>query len=97
MVEALSAYNIILGRPALSDFQAIALLYYQNIKFTMENEVGEVRGDQQATRKYYEEIIWEQKKNFRELPRLDHQGGHVHEIYTVQEDVSSFNLKQATE
>lgn len=43
VVEALYAYNIILGQPTLSAFQAVASSYHQKI---MRNEVGEVKGDQ---------------------------------------------------
>lgn len=34
---------------------------------------------------------------YREFLRSDRQGDQVHEIYTVQEEVSSLNPEQATE
>ncbi|XP_073129997.1 uncharacterized protein [Henckelia pumila] len=47
LVEAPSSYNIILGRPTMNAFRAVASDYHQNIKFP----VGEVRGDQPSSRR----------------------------------------------
>lgn len=57
MVETPFAYNIILGRLALSALQVIASSYHQKLKFPMGNEVREVKGDQQAAHKCYVEMI----------------------------------------
>ncbi|XP_073138248.1 uncharacterized protein [Henckelia pumila] len=45
LVEAPSSYNVILGRPAMNSFKAVASAYHQKIKFPVGDKVGEVRGD----------------------------------------------------
>ncbi|XP_073152685.1 uncharacterized protein [Henckelia pumila] len=50
VVDAPSSFNGILGRPALSDFRAVASTYHQKLKFPSGREVGVVRGDQKAAR-----------------------------------------------
>ncbi|XP_073128909.1 uncharacterized protein [Henckelia pumila] len=62
IVDAPSAYNVILGRPAMTTFMVVASALYQKIKFHVGNEVGEVQGDQKISRKcYVEEVQIEQK------------------------------------
>ncbi|XP_073154027.1 uncharacterized protein [Henckelia pumila] len=62
IVDAASAYNAILGRPAMTTFMAVASALHQKIKFPVGNEVGEVQGDQVIARKcYVDEVIIEQK------------------------------------
>lgn len=41
VVDTVSSYNVILGRPALSAFKIVAFSYYQKIKFSVERQVGE--------------------------------------------------------
>ncbi|XP_073127517.1 uncharacterized protein [Henckelia pumila] len=53
VVEAPSSFNGILGRPALSDFRAVASTYHQKLKFPSGREVGVVQGDQKAARLCY--------------------------------------------
>ncbi|XP_073151849.1 uncharacterized protein [Henckelia pumila] len=61
IVDAPSAYNAILGRPAMTTFMVVASTLYQKIKFPVGNEVGEVQGDQKISRKcYLEEVRKEQ-------------------------------------
>ncbi|XP_073129061.1 uncharacterized protein [Henckelia pumila] len=57
LVEAPSSYNVILGRPAMNSFKAVALAYHQKIKFPVGDKVGEVRGDQPSSRKCYAETV----------------------------------------
>ena len=45
MVDAPSAYNMLLGRPSLNALRAIPFAYHMVIKFPIENRVGVVRGD----------------------------------------------------
>ncbi|XP_042472500.1 uncharacterized protein LOC122055185 [Zingiber officinale] len=45
IVEALSAYNVILGRPTLNEFRTVISTFCQKIKFRVEDRVGEVKGD----------------------------------------------------
>ncbi|XP_042396591.1 uncharacterized protein LOC121986709 [Zingiber officinale] len=61
VVDTPSAYNVILGRPALSEFRAVVSTLYQKIKFPVEDQVGEVRGDQLAARCCYVEMIEERR------------------------------------
>ncbi|XP_073136921.1 uncharacterized protein [Henckelia pumila] len=49
IVEAPSSYNVILGRPTLNAFKAVASAYHQKIKFLVGDRVGEVRGDQPSS------------------------------------------------
>ncbi|XP_073120837.1 uncharacterized protein [Henckelia pumila] len=62
IVDAPSAYNAILGRPAMTTFMVVASTLHQKIKFPVGNEVEEVQGDQVIARKcYVEEDRIEQK------------------------------------
>ncbi|XP_073018955.1 uncharacterized protein [Primulina eburnea] len=45
VVDTPSAYNGILGRPALKDFRAVASTYHQKLKFPVGKEVGVLYGD----------------------------------------------------
>ena len=45
IVDAPSAYNVLLGRPSLNAIKAIPSAYHMIIKFPTENGVGTVRGD----------------------------------------------------
>ena len=53
IVDAPSAYNILLGRPFLNDIRAIPSAYHMVIKFLTVNGVGMVRGDQRVARECY--------------------------------------------
>ncbi|XP_073132805.1 uncharacterized protein [Henckelia pumila] len=57
IVDAPSAYNAILGRPAMTIFMAVASALYQKLKFPVGNEIGEVQGDQKISRKCYVEEV----------------------------------------
>ena len=48
IVDALSAYNILLGRPSLNAIRAIPSACHMIIKFPTANRVGMVRGDQRV-------------------------------------------------
>lgn len=62
IVDAPSAYNVILGRPFLSAFKAIASPYHQKIKFPIGQLVEEVRGKQKAARSCYVKMVWADQK-----------------------------------
>ncbi|KAL0378429.1 UNVERIFIED_CONTAM: hypothetical protein Sradi_3148400 [Sesamum radiatum] len=47
-----SAYNIILGQPALNDFQVVVSTYHMKLKFSARARVGKLI-DNQYTRKCY--------------------------------------------
>ena len=53
MVDCSSAYNGILGRPTLNSWKAATSTYHLMIKFPIEYGIGELRGDQVATRECY--------------------------------------------
>ena len=53
IVDAPSAYNVLLGRPSLNTIKAIPCDYHMVIKFPTTNGVGMVGGDQRVTRECY--------------------------------------------
>ena len=53
IVDAPSAYNVLLGRPSLNAIKAIPSAYHMMIKFPTTNGVGMVRGDQRVARECY--------------------------------------------
>ena len=53
IVDAPSAYNMLLGRPSLNAIKAIPSAYHMMIKFPTVNGVGMVRGDQRVAREFY--------------------------------------------
>ena len=53
IVDAPSAYNILLVRPSLNAIKSIPSAYHMMIKFPTVNGVGMVRGDQQVARECY--------------------------------------------
>ena len=53
IVDAPSAYNMLLGRPSLNAIKAIPSAYHTMIKFPTIHGVGIVRGDQRVARECY--------------------------------------------
>ena len=53
IVDAPSAYNILLGRPSLNAIRVVPSAYQMVIKFPTTNGVGMVRGDQRLARECY--------------------------------------------
>ena len=53
IIDAPSAYNVLLGRPSLNSIKAIPSSYHMVIKFPTTNGVGMVRGDQCVARECY--------------------------------------------
>ena len=53
IMDAPSAYNMLLGRPSLKAIKAIPSAYHMMIKFPTVSGVGMVRGDQQVARECY--------------------------------------------
>lgn len=45
-----SAYNVILGRPALNAFQAVVSTFFMKMKFPVGKNIGQVHGDQVLAR-----------------------------------------------
>ena len=53
IVDAPSAYNMLLGRPSLNPIKAIPSAYHMMIKFLTVHGVGMARGDQRVARECY--------------------------------------------
>ena len=53
VVDCLSAYNGILGRPTLNSWKAVTSTYHLMIKFPTEYGIGELREDQVAACECY--------------------------------------------
>ena len=53
IVDASSAYNVLLGRPSLNAIMAIPSSYHMVIQFPTTKRVGMVRGDQRMARESY--------------------------------------------
>ena len=53
IVDAPSAYNMLLGRPSLNAIKVIPSAYHMMIKFPTTSGVGMVRGDQRVARECY--------------------------------------------
>ena len=52
-----SAFNTVLGRPSLRELRAITGIHHLLMKFPTPQEVGEVKGDQQESRKCYHQAM----------------------------------------
>ena len=53
IIDAPSAYNMLLGRPSLNAIKSIPSAYHMMIKFSTVSGVGMVRGDQRVARECY--------------------------------------------
>ena len=57
MVDCPSSYNVIIGRPTLNRWKAATSTYCLKVKFPIDDEVGEVRGDQILARECYQAVL----------------------------------------
>ena len=57
MVDCPSSYNVIIGRPTLNRWKAATSTYCLKLKFSMENGVSEVKGDQVLAKECYQAIL----------------------------------------
>ena len=53
VVDCSSSYNAIIRRPTLNSWKAVTSTYHLLVKFPTACGVGQVQGDQLATREYY--------------------------------------------
>ena len=71
VVDAPSAYNMLLSRPSLNAIKAIPSAYHMMIKFPTTSGVGMVRGDQRVARECYSASIKQKKVDNIYLDELD--------------------------
>ena len=57
IVDAPSAYNVLLGRPSLSVIKAIPFAYHMVIRFPTTSAVEMVQGDQRMARECYSALM----------------------------------------
>ena len=57
VVDCLSSYNVIIGRPTLNKWKAVTSTYCLKVKFPTDNGVGEVKGDQILARECYQVVL----------------------------------------
>ncbi|KAL0390996.1 UNVERIFIED_CONTAM: hypothetical protein Scaly_0456700 [Sesamum calycinum] len=68
VVKAPSAYNIILGRPSLNLFRAIASTFHMKLKFPTSDGVGEVVGDERMARECYADTLKRSRERLGGVP-----------------------------
>ena len=71
VVDASSAYNLLLGRPSLNAIKVIPSAYHMMIKFPTTNGVGMVRGDQHMARECYSASVKQKAVDNINLDKLD--------------------------
>ena len=71
IVDAPSAYNMLLGRPSLNAIKAIPSAYHMVIKFPTINGVGTVRGDQRVARECYTASMKQKEVDSVSIGELD--------------------------
>ena len=69
VVDAPSAYNMLLGRPSLNAIKAIPSAYHMIIKFPTMHGVGMVRGDQRVAKECYTTSMKQKSGRQRERRR----------------------------
>ncbi|XP_012836532.1 PREDICTED: uncharacterized protein LOC105957150 [Erythranthe guttata] len=57
VLDAPSTYNIILGRPSMNSFQAVVSTYHMKLKFPVLDQIGEVHGGQETSRRCYYDAL----------------------------------------
>ena len=75
IVEAPSAYNMLLGRPSLNAIKAIPSAYHMIIKFPTVNGVGTIRGDQRVARECYTASMKQRAVDSVSVDELDMRDG----------------------
>ena len=91
VVDALSAYNMLLGRPSLNSIKAIPSAYHMMIKFPTISGVGMVRGDQRVAREFYSTSMKQKKVDSIYLDELDMRDG-VHTRPKPSEELEPVSL-----
>ena len=103
IVEAPSAYNMLLGSPSLNVIRVIPSAYYMVVKFPTGNGVRRARGDQRIARECYL-VSMKQKAvdsvHVDELEmrdKLDTRPTPSEELEPVQLDTTSQNTSPTTD
>ncbi|KAL0377768.1 UNVERIFIED_CONTAM: hypothetical protein Sradi_3082300 [Sesamum radiatum] len=68
VVKAPSAYNIILGRPGLNTFRAVASTYHMKLKFPTPDGIGEATGDERMARECYANTLKRSREKLGKNP-----------------------------
>ena len=76
IVDATSAYNMLLGKSSPNAIKAIPSAYHMMIKFPTARGVGMVRGDQRVARECYSASMKKKTVDNIYLDKLDMRGGH---------------------
>ena len=98
IVDAPSAYNVLLGKPSLNTIRAIPSAYHMVIKFPIVNAVGMVRGNQRIARECYLALMKQKTIDNIYLDELDMpdevstRPGPSEELKPVQLDDQSEHL-----
>ena len=74
VVDYSSAYNTILGRPTLNSWKAVTSTYHLMIKFPIDYDVGELRGNQVAARECYV-VMMEMDDHVQAMNIKEHRTG----------------------
>ena len=91
VVDAPSAYNMLLGRPSLNATKAIPSAYHMMIKFPTISEVGMVRGDQRVARECYSASMKQETVDNIYLDELDMRD-EVHTRTEPSEELESVSF-----
>ena len=75
IIDAPSAYNMLLDKPSLNAIKAIPFAYHMMIKFPTVNGVGMVRGDQRVARECYSTSMKQKTVDNIYLDELDMRRG----------------------
>ena len=91
IVDAPSAYNMLLGRPSLNAIKVIPSAYHMMIKFPTIGGVGMVRGDQRVARECYSASMKQKTVDNIYLDELDMRD-EVHTRPEPSEELESISL-----
>ena len=91
VVDAPSAYNMLLGRPSLNAIKAIPSAYHMMIKFPTISGVGMVRGDQRVARECYSASMKQKTVDSLYLDKLKMRD-EVHTRPEPSEELESISL-----
>ena len=91
IVDAPSAYNMLLGRPSLNVIKAIPSAYHMMIKFPTTSRVGMVRGDQRVARECYSASVKQKAVDNIYLVELD-MGDEVNTRHEPSEELEPIPL-----